>query len=56
MKGTLLVTMRQMVDFCYPFPKMNNVSLEILTPIVPTKVRFAYVFHIFAFYKLVINL
>uniref|UniRef100_A0A8R1Y0V6 Exonuclease domain-containing protein n=1 Tax=Onchocerca volvulus TaxID=6282 RepID=A0A8R1Y0V6_ONCVO len=40
MKGTLLVTMRQMVDFCYPFPKMNNVSLEILTPIVPTKEKY----------------
>ncbi|VDO24924.1 unnamed protein product, partial [Onchocerca flexuosa] len=40
MKGALLVTMRQMVDFCYPFPKMNNVSVGIMTPIIPTKEKY----------------
>ncbi|KAM3717188.1 RNA exonuclease [Dirofilaria immitis] len=40
MKGALLVTMQQMIDFCYPFPKMNNVSMEVLAPIVPTKEKY----------------
>lgn len=53
-KGAILVTLRQMVDFCYPFPKMNCV--EFLTPVMPTKVRFDYIFHTFMFYKLTVNL
>ncbi|KAL3985440.1 Complex I intermediate-associated protein 30 (CIA30) family protein [Acanthocheilonema viteae] len=37
-KGAVLVTLRQMIDFCYPFPKMN--FIEILSPVIPTKERY----------------
>ncbi|VDK87093.1 unnamed protein product [Litomosoides sigmodontis] len=37
-KGAVLVTLRQMIDFCYPFPKTNH--SEVLTPVVPTKVKY----------------
>ncbi|EJD76767.1 exonuclease [Loa loa] len=37
-KGAILVTLRQMVDFCYPFPKTG--CLEVLTPVIPTKERY----------------
>ncbi|EJW81403.1 exonuclease [Wuchereria bancrofti] len=40
-KGALLVTLRQMVDFCYPFPKTNRIM--DLTPIVPTKEKYGVV-------------
>ncbi|CAG9533250.1 unnamed protein product [Cercopithifilaria johnstoni] len=36
-KGAILVTLRQMVDFCYPFPKTN---FEVLTPVIPIKEKY----------------
>lgn len=54
MKGAVLVTLRQMIDFCYPFPTMN--CIEVLTPIIPTKVRLGYIFQDFIFHELDVDL